>query len=231
MTSFVVLVALFGSFNVQILVAAYFLTCSRPVLQSILFNLSMFVVYLLAGIGVVVGLGQIITNYLAKPHFAEYVLELLLGIVLFVCAFVMRHHNKDMVHEYSHHESVFKGLVLGGGFALACLPFSLPYYAVIAKILTARYPFESDIYYLILFNVVYLWPNLAILFLYLLFRERVNQFFKKYEMKIETGLLYVLKVVLLLLGVLLIADSSHYFVTGKPLWFALEGVVKSHYYA
>jgi cytochrome c biogenesis protein CcdA len=164
----VVGIAVVDSINPTTIGPALLLTMSkRPVVSVLEFAAGYFAVNVLGGLLLVFGPGQLLLTLLPHPSaHRKHVLELVGGLVLLVAAAVLWVARGRLassgLDEGSLAERRGPAFLTGAGIALAELPTAFPYFAAIAAIVAADPGFVTRIALVVIFNVVFLAPVLAI---------------------------------------------------------------------
>jgi cytochrome c biogenesis protein CcdA len=142
------------------------------------FILGVFVVYLVGGLVLTLGPGALLIAALPRPgRQLVSVTELVLGLVSLAAAVVLALRRERIPRHLRKHESRFgrgggSAILLGGGIMAIELPTAFPYFAVIAAIDSANVSVAKEIGLLILFNLLFVAPLLAILVVLRLSGER-----------------------------------------------------------
>jgi cytochrome c biogenesis protein CcdA len=112
------------------------------------------------------GPGQLVLAALPHPgRHTKHVIELVLGGAAGVAAFALwrgRGRIADSIRA-SEGRLARSSLALGAGLAALKLPTSLPYFAVIAAVLGAGVGVSSQVALIVIFNVAFIAPLLALL--------------------------------------------------------------------
>ncbi len=164
----VLTIGLADSLNPSTIVPALYLAAGpRARSQVARFTLGVFVVYLLGGALVAFGPGELVLALVPHPHHvARHIIEVVAGvIVLLVASFVWR--NRRRLSERASADAATtpkrSGLVLGASITAVELPTAFPYFAAIAAIVGSDIGPPRELALLLLFNLAFVLPLLAIL--------------------------------------------------------------------
>ncbi len=130
------------------------------------FTLAVFVVYLLGGLIIALGPGQLLLSLVPHPgRHLSYVLELVAGVaMLAAAAFLWGHREQLGRREPKQSKPPTKSSALLGATITAVeLPTAFPYFAAIAAIVGSGFDVARQVMLLVLFNVCFVAPLLAIL--------------------------------------------------------------------
>jgi cytochrome c biogenesis protein CcdA len=156
-------------------------TGRRAVLELASFILGVFAVSVAAGLAVVLGPGQVLLDSLPHPSpWEKHVAELVGGAALLVLALVLWLRRQDLARRLvssgsGEGEARRSALALGAGLMAVELPTALPYFAALAAILTSRASLAGRGALVVLFNLAFVAPLLAILALRALAGERASE--------------------------------------------------------
>jgi Protein of unknown function (DUF2910). len=138
----------------------------RGVLLVSLFTLGVFVPSLAAGVLVVAGPGRALLDLI--PHVGahtKHLLEIGAGIALAAAAWILWIHRGRVASGVSREPpgGAAGAAGLGAGIMLAELPTAVPYFAALAAIVGSRAGLVTQLELVVLFNVAFVLPLLAIL--------------------------------------------------------------------
>jgi cytochrome c biogenesis protein CcdA len=146
--------------------ALYLATGERARGRVAEFTIGVFGVYFLGGAAIAVGAGQLIRPLLPHPrHQIADIIEIAIGVAMIAAAAVLWRHRlrlarRDPPDFDPHGKSSF---VLGASIMAVELPTAFPYFAAIAAIVGSGLGPVRDLFLLVLFNVCFIWPLLAII--------------------------------------------------------------------
>ena len=164
----VVLIAAPDSLNPSLIVAAVFLTLgANPIRRSLAFTITAFAVTLAGGLAIGLGLGDLILSLLPKlSHTVKYDVITAVGVLVMCGGAVLWWRRDALASEPSgsHRDPAEGGsaVVLGAGIAGVELLTAFPYFAAIAMVVGASVSGAGKVFLLVLYNVVYVSPLIAI---------------------------------------------------------------------
>ena len=130
------------------------------------FTLGVFLVYLLGGIAIALGPGQLLLALIPKPgHDVRHIIETVVGGALIVGSAVLWQH-RDRLSERRLPQPRGEGkssVILGATITALELPTAFPYFAVIAATVGADVDAPRQILVLLLFNLCFVAPLLGII--------------------------------------------------------------------
>lgn len=130
------------------------------------FTAAVFGVYLLGGLVVALGPGELLLAIVPKPsHHLAYVLEIIAGVAMLTAAALLwsyRHRLADtQAPEINAHGR--SSAILGATITAVELPTAFPYFAAIAAVIGADVGITRTIFLLVVFNVCFIAPLLGII--------------------------------------------------------------------
>jgi len=161
----VVSVAFVDSLNPTTIVPALYLaTGPRPVRAVLGFAAGFFAVNMAGGVAVLL-LGHRLARYVPHPgHGVLHIGEVVLGLLAVAVSAVLWHrrHRVDAAFERVETRVTRAAPLAGASIAAFELPTALPYFAVIAALAASTQRLAADILLLLVFNIIYLAPVIAI---------------------------------------------------------------------
>jgi cytochrome c biogenesis protein CcdA len=130
------------------------------------FTLGVFLVYLLGGVAIALGPGQLLLSLVPKPSLlTRHILEVLAGVAMLVAAaWLWRNRVKLATRKLPATDAKGRsGAVLGATITAVELPTAFPYFAAIAAIVGSGLGPTRQVICLVLFNVCFVAPLLGIL--------------------------------------------------------------------
>jgi cytochrome c biogenesis protein CcdA len=164
----VISIGLADSINPTTIAPALFLaTGENPRRQVAQFTISVFVVYLAGGALVAIGPGQLLSNAvdLDLHQTIRHVAEIVAGVVLLASAALVWR-RRDRLSERKVPQATSKGrsgVWLGTTITAVELPTAFPYFAAIAAILGSGLDVLQQFLLLVIFNVCFVLPLIAII--------------------------------------------------------------------
>ncbi len=146
--------------------ALYLSTGERPRERVFEFTLGVFLVYFVGGAIIALGPGQLLLSLIPSPgRHVRYLLELLAGVaMLTAAAFLWGYRDRLAEREVPNVTPKGKSSALLGATITAVeLPTAFPYFAAIAAIVGSGLDPARQLVLLVLFNVCFILPLLAIL--------------------------------------------------------------------
>jgi cytochrome c biogenesis protein CcdA len=186
--------------------ALYLSTGNHGRRQVTLFTLSVFAVNLAAGALIAIGPGQIIRNVfdIHVQQTIRHVAELLVGVVL-ITAGVILWRRRERLAKRRLPQPKQRGRSsawLGAGIAAAELPTAFPYFAAIAAILASSLGPIRELGLLIVFNVCFVLPLIAIILVLTFAGERSTEILTRWRDFLERRWPVITAVLLIIVGVL-----------------------------
>src|ERR1700761_8757474 len=148
--------------------ALYLATGKRdPRRQVMQFTLGVFAVYLIGGLAVALGPGELVLDLCPHPRPGlKYLFEIIGGVVLltlagFLWAFRKLLAQRELPEIRS--DGGRSSLVLGATITAVELPTAFPYFAAIAAVVGSGYGIWHQVFLIAIFNVTFVLPLLAII--------------------------------------------------------------------
>jgi cytochrome c biogenesis protein CcdA len=188
----VVAIAAPDSLNPSLIVAAVFLTLgAHPIRRSVMFTITAFVVTLAGGLAIGLGLGDLILSLLPKlSRTVKYDLFVAVGVVVMIGGVVLWWRRSALASEPSDtHEDPTHGgsaVLLGAGIAGVELLTAFPYFAAIAMVVGSSVSGPSKLFLLVLYNVIYVLPLIAIVVVRAIMGQKGSQMLVPVSAWIET---------------------------------------------
>lgn len=144
--------------------ALYLATMSRSVWRVLQFTIGVFVVNLAGGVVLTIGPGRALLGLVPRPHgTVKHVLELGAGIVLVSVAVALWMGRRKLARrELPGAGRSGSSLITGALIAAIELPTAAPYLAVIAAIVASDASIPEEVGLLVIYNVAFVLPLLAI---------------------------------------------------------------------
>lgn len=171
--SLVVSIGIADSLNPTTIVPALYLAAGeRPRHSVAQFTLGVFAIYLIGGAAVALGPGELLLDLIPHPHHvARHIVEIVAGGMMLLVAAVVWHNRHRLAERVSQPEPSAPGpsapgrssLLLGATITAVELPTAFPYFAAITAIVGSGANPGKALILLVLFNVCFVLPLLAIL--------------------------------------------------------------------
>jgi cytochrome c biogenesis protein CcdA len=172
-------IGLADSMNPSTVGPALYLATTRHARRRVAeFAIGIFAVNLIGGALIALGPGQLLLALLPHPDATtKHVIETIIGAAIVAAAIALWTNRRRLARRDLR--GVTKrsgtGLALGAGISLVELPTAFPYFTAIAAIVASDQAVPQQIALLVLFNVAFVLPVLAILFVVLAFGSRADR--------------------------------------------------------
>ncbi len=190
--------------------ALYLTTARKRVVRVLQFTIGVFIVELAAGLVLTIGPGRLLIGLVPHPRdTVRHLIELVAGLVLLAAAVALWSGRRSL----ARHELPMRGgrgssaFVAGASIAAVELPTAVPYFAVIGAISAANASIPQEVALLILYNVCFVLPLLAIVAVLLFAGEHADPWLRRGGAWLQrrwpvvlAGLLLFVGSVLLVLG-------------------------------
>jgi len=164
----VVAIAAPDSLNPSLIVAAVYLALGpHPVRSTVVFTVTAFVVTLTGGLAIAVGLGDLVLSLLPKlSHTVKWDVITVVGLIV-MCGGAVIWWRRDALADSAPAPSREpsgggSAILLGAGIAAVELLTAFPYFAAIAMVLGASVSGAEKLFLLVLYNLVYVLPLIAV---------------------------------------------------------------------
>ena len=191
--------------------AVYLAIGERGAARVLSFAVGVFAVFTGAGIVLVVGFGQ--AALAALPHPGSRTLHLIElgagGVVLLIAlalALLRRHVSSDLINRRP--ATAYASFLLGAGIAAVELPTALPYFGVAAAIVASGRSVATQIFLLLLFNISFIAPLLAIATLRGLGGSRWDESLARFQRRLERWTPVLIPTVLAAIALVLLAVGA-----------------------
>jgi cytochrome c biogenesis protein CcdA len=188
----VVAIAAPDSLNPSLIVAAVFLTLgAHPIRRSLVFTITAFVVTLAGGLAIALGLGDLILSLIPKlSRTAKYDVFIVVGIIVMAGGVVLWWRRDALASEPSETQPDpahgGSAVLLGAGIAGVELLTAFPYFAAIAMVVGSSVSGPSKIFLMVLYNVIYVLPLIAIVVVRAIMGEKGSELLVPISEWIET---------------------------------------------
>jgi len=175
------------------------------------FTLGVFATYLIGGILLVLGPGQLLLAVIPHPHgTVKHVIQLAIGVgALLVALGVWRERHRVSAQIQGREvTSVRSGVALGAGMMLFELPTAFPYFAAIGAIVEQHTSLAASIALLVLFNVAFVMPLLIILVARRLLGPRIEPALLRWRGRLHSVAGPLIAGIVALVGVILVVFGT-----------------------
>jgi cytochrome c biogenesis protein CcdA len=216
----VISIGLADSLNPTTIAPALYLASGREARSRVTeFTMAVFGVYLLGGLLIALGPGQLLLSLVPKPSpETRATLEMIAGAAMLTAAILLWRH-RDRLAERQLPEADTEGkssAILGATITAVELPTAFPYFAVIAAIVGSGLGTGRQVFLLVLFNVCFVVPLLGIVATLWFAGERAEpmlqtgrRFLQRHWPVLLAGLALVAGVFVIVLGATGLAKHSH----------------------
>ncbi len=176
-------VGLADSLNPSTIGPALFLATSAGRIRRVTeFTIGVFVVNLAAGVLLTIGPGRLLLGLVPHPRgTAKHVIELVVGAALLATAVAVWLGRRTLSRKELPMRGGGRGsaLITGASLAAVELPTAAPYFAVIAGIVASDAGITQEVGLLVLYNVAFVLPLLAIILVLLVAGERADPLLRR----------------------------------------------------
>jgi cytochrome c biogenesis protein CcdA len=204
LTILAITIGLADSLNPTTIAPALYLAAGRDARKQVTqFTLAVFAVYLLGGVVIAAGPGQLLLSLVPHPDREDrYVIEVVVGGGLLVAAaFLWGYRDRLMRRKIPAPKAEGKSsAILGATISAVELPTAFPYFAAIAAIVGSGLGLPRQLGLLVLFNVCFVLPLVVIVGIVAFAGERATEMLVAAREKLETRWPMALAVVFLVAG-------------------------------
>ena len=186
--------------------ALYLSTARKRALRVTQFTAGVFIVELVAGIVLTIGPGRLLLGLVPHPReTVRHVIELVAGLVLLAVAVALWVGRRRLARRQLPMRGSGGGSAFTAGASIAAveLPTAAPYFAVIGGIVASHASVPQQLALLVLYNVCFVLPLLAIVAVLLFAGERADPWLQKGGAWLQRRWPVVLATLLLFVGSLL----------------------------
>jgi cytochrome c biogenesis protein CcdA len=182
--------------------ALYLATARRAAWRVAQFTIGVFTVTFAGGLLLTIGPGRLLLGLVPHPQgTVRHVIELVAGIALLGAAAALWVGRRRLAQrELPGRRGGGSALIAGASIAAVELPTAAPYFAVIAAIVASTAKLPEEIGLLLLYNVAFVLPLLAIIATLMIAGERADPWLRKGGDWLQRRWPVVLAVLLLLVG-------------------------------
>jgi cytochrome c biogenesis protein CcdA len=176
------------------------------------FTIAVFLVYLLGGMAIILGPGQLLLTVIPRPgHNLGAAIELGIGLAMSAAAGVVWRHRERLVQRPTRQRldpSRRHSALLGATITAVELPTAFPYFAAIAAVVGSGVGAAREFMLLALFNICFVLPLLSIVAVLIVGREdsvsvliKTRRRLRAGGPRVTAGLMALVGVVVMTIGV------------------------------
>jgi cytochrome c biogenesis protein CcdA len=201
----VISIGIADSLNPSTIAPALFLAGGeRPREEVAEFTIAVFAVYLVGGLAIALGPGQLLLSLIPHPtHHVGYILELIAGVSMLAAAsFLWGYRDRLAQREVPTPTPEGKSsAILGATITAVELPTAFPYFAAIAAVVGSGLDPVRQVVLLVIFNVCFVLPLVGIVGVLTFGGENANNWLTTWRNWLESRWPAVLATLALLAGV------------------------------
>jgi len=216
----VISIGLADSLNPTTIAPALYLASGKRAKEDVTeFTLGVFLVYFLGGALIALGPGQLLLSLVPKPTaHTRYILELIAGIAMVIASAMLWRNRGRLAHRKLPQSSANgkSSAILGATISAVELPTAFPYFAAIAAIIGSGLGPVHQLVALIVFNLCFVLPLIAIAATVWLGGDQAEQrlttareFLQRHWPVIVAGLALVAGVFCVTLGITGLTEAHH----------------------
>ena len=189
--------------------ALYMAEGKHAVARVVEFTLGVFTVYLLGGLLIALGPGELIIDVVQRPsHAVRHVIEIIAGVAMLIAGGVLwrkRHALADREPEaHKPQGEMHSSAILGATITAVELPTAFPYFFVIATVVGSGTSVTRQVMLLVLFNICFVLPLVAIALVLAVAGDGAEALLTRVRDKLRANWPTLLAVVALVAGVFVI---------------------------
>jgi cytochrome c biogenesis protein CcdA len=145
--------------------ALYLATGAHPRAQVAKFTLGVFLVYMVGGLAIAFGPGQLLLSLVPHPrNHVVHAIEVIAGAAMIIGSIYLWRNRHRLARRRmpEFHAKGKSSLLLGVTITVIELPTAFPYFAAIAAVVAADFDPARQVVLLLLFNICFILPLLAI---------------------------------------------------------------------
>jgi cytochrome c biogenesis protein CcdA len=162
--------------------ALYMTTTGKRIRRVVEFTIGVFAVTFLAGVVLTIGPGRLLLGLVPHPRgTAKHVIELVAGVALLALAAALWSGRRGLARRSLPMRKDGRGsaLLTGASIAAVELPTAAPYFAVIAAIVASDAGLPAEAGMLVLYNIAFVLPLLAIIVALLIAGKRADPWLQR----------------------------------------------------
>jgi cytochrome c biogenesis protein CcdA len=187
--------------------ALYMAEGKQAAWRVIQFTSGVFAVYLLGGLLIALGPGQLILDLVPRPkHDARHIIEIIAGVAMLVAAALLWRKRNELAAKEPERRmpDARSSAILGATITAVELPTAFPYFAAIAAVVGSGAGVTRQILLLVLFNACFVLPLIVIAILLATAGDRAAALLTRVRDKLRANWPKVLAGVALVAGLLVI---------------------------
>ena len=201
-------------------VVIFLLTTKRPVMNSVAYLTGILLTTISAGLILSFGVIQDVDSLLKHPHGPYFVFQLIIGAAIAAAGWKYWHHaHRETTCEVPIKFQIRPLLAFGVGltFTATDLPTNVPLIAVAEALVANDASPLTTILSCLAYSLVRIAPPAALLLIYLVKKEKSVAIIDRIQAPLVKWGHRVTAAIILLLGLVLAADSIYFFATGSAL--------------
>jgi cytochrome c biogenesis protein CcdA len=187
--------------------ALYFAAGRHPRRDLAEFTAAVFGVYLIGGLIIALGPGQLLLDLIPHPGpRLSYILEIVAGVAMVTAAaFLWGYRDRlGRPRERKFNSRGRSSVLVGATITVVELPTAFPYFAAIAAIVGSGYGVVRQVVYIVIFNICFIAPLLAMLLVLTIAGPNAQIMLQKGRRKLQKHWPAMLSILALLAGVFVI---------------------------
>jgi cytochrome c biogenesis protein CcdA len=172
-------IGLADSLNPSTLAPALYLAAGERARERVSeFTVAVFLVYLVGGVAIALGPGQLLLSLVPHPrHIVAHIIETTVGVALMASGMIVWRHRRGLAQRESPNLDPRgkSSWLLGATITAVELPTAFPYFAAIAAIVGSGVGIVKQLVLLLLFNVCFVLPLVGIVATLMLAGDRAQQ--------------------------------------------------------
>ncbi|MBW4517021.1 MAG: GAP family protein [Timaviella obliquedivisa GSE-PSE-MK23-08B] len=213
--SYLVAIAAIDSFNpTATAFQIYLLTTPKPVARSIAFIAGIFLTYWAVGLLATLGLSKLINSVFMNYGEWGYAIQFTLGITFLYLGCTLNSSsdfNQSVSNKPRSLQPIYTFL-LGMSVTFLEAPTAFPYLAAIDRVAHAKLSLLDLAGFLVIYNLVFVMPLIGLVGIYIAFQSRSTELLKRVNQVITKWSPKILRVLLLVVGIVLLADCIAFIV-------------------
>lgn len=194
---------------VELLAGIFLFTIKKPLSRFFSYTIGIFVFHLILGFILYYAFHFILDLKIFDSPVFDRSIELIGGILLIYLGFTMKNQNRGTAKAILN-PTPLQTFLLGIVITASAIPTSAAYYSALGIIANNKLPFGELSFLLIMYNIIFVLPLFILLGIYLIFKNRSEKIFEHVRNFIVRKLNKLMRIILILVGLLLIANFIEY---------------------